>query len=43
MVAIRAKQIFVNLPVQDLKKSVEFLLRWDLSLTPILRTSLLLV
>lgn len=24
MVAIRAKQIFVNLPVQDLKKSVEF-------------------
>lgn len=24
MVAIRAKQIFVNLPVQDLKKSIEF-------------------
>lgn len=24
MVVIRAKQIFVNLPVQDLKKSVEF-------------------
>ncbi len=24
MVAIRAKQIFVNLPVQDLKKSVDF-------------------
>lgn len=24
MVGIRAKQIFVNLPVQDLKKSVEF-------------------